>query len=233
MLTGLVVNYGYEKLLKLMEGNIAVAKEHLTTYFLTHDKEITHEQASYLANFAMQVLQTAGQIAVHQVASKRFNAVRKGGGSGEAKPKTRQGRIGKKGGVKPTKATPKDTQAAKAAEKTMKGTAVQSGNVQSIKIGRKLDYVFGKATGRVHNVQRSITMEKTLSSIGIFDNRIGRELVQEHLIATFRNSNNVKTVNTKGFVVKESLLMGPRGGVLIESIWNENEGELISVILKK
>jgi hypothetical protein len=39
----------------------------------------------------MKVLHTAGQIAVHQVAANRFNAVRK-----VPKLKTRQGRIGKR-----------------------------------------------------------------------------------------------------------------------------------------
>jgi hypothetical protein len=92
-----VVNYGYDQVLRLLDGNIEVAKQHLTTYFSKHDTEITPEQARYLANVAMQVLQTGGQIAVHQVAANRFNAGRKGGGSGETKPKTKQGRIGEKG----------------------------------------------------------------------------------------------------------------------------------------
>jgi len=47
LLTGLVVNYGYEQLLKLMEGNLELAKEHLTTYFQKHDEDITLEQAQY------------------------------------------------------------------------------------------------------------------------------------------------------------------------------------------
>jgi len=91
----LVTNYGYCKVLKLLDGNLEVAKQHLTTYFLGHDAEITLEQASYLANCAMKVLQTAGQIAVHQVAANRFSAVRK-----VAKLKTRPGRIGNKGVTK-------------------------------------------------------------------------------------------------------------------------------------
>jgi len=43
LLTGLVVNYGYEQLLKLIEGNLELAKEHLTTYFQEHDEDITAE----------------------------------------------------------------------------------------------------------------------------------------------------------------------------------------------
>ena len=73
----LVTNYGYDQVLKLLDGKIEIAKAHLTTYFLDHDSEITPEQAGYLANFAMQVLKTAGQIAVHQVAATKFNALRK------------------------------------------------------------------------------------------------------------------------------------------------------------
>ncbi len=91
----LVTNYGYHQVLKLLDGNIEVAKTHLTTYFTEHDKEITPEQASYLADCAMKVLQTAGQIAVHQVAARKFDAVRN-----RAKPQTRQGGIGKKSGAK-------------------------------------------------------------------------------------------------------------------------------------
>jgi hypothetical protein len=37
-----VVNYGYEKLLKLMEGNIEVAKEHLTSRPLTKGNFIAY-----------------------------------------------------------------------------------------------------------------------------------------------------------------------------------------------
>jgi len=94
----LVTNYGYHQVLKLLDGNIEVAKAHLTTYFTEHDKEITPEQASYLGDCAMKVLQTAGQIAVHQVAARKFDAVRK-----VAKLKTRPGGIGKKGGAKISK----------------------------------------------------------------------------------------------------------------------------------
>ena len=61
-----------------MEGNLELAKEHLTTYFQKHDEDITLEQAQYLANFSVKVLETAGQIAIHQIAAKGFNKVSKG-----------------------------------------------------------------------------------------------------------------------------------------------------------
>jgi hypothetical protein len=95
-------------------------------------------------------------------------------------------------------------------------------------IGTKLDYLFGKATGRPHSVQRSIAMQNSLESIGIFDTLIGRELVHRHLISAFKDSKNIKAIDN--FCTKESLLMGHRGGVLVKSVWKD--GELISVILK-
>ena len=73
LLTGLVVNYGYEQHLKLMECNLELTKEHLTTYLQKHDEDITSEQAQYLANISVKVLETAGQIAIHQIAAKGFN----------------------------------------------------------------------------------------------------------------------------------------------------------------
>ena len=44
-------------------------------------------RGDYLANCAMKVLQTAGQIAVHQAAAKGFNKVRRGVGAVKSAPK--------------------------------------------------------------------------------------------------------------------------------------------------
>ncbi|WP_345231342.1 hypothetical protein, partial [Olivibacter ginsenosidimutans] len=41
-------------------------------------------------------------------------------------------------------------------------------------IGTKLEYVFGKATGSAHNIERSTGMLRQLESVGIFDNAAGR-----------------------------------------------------------
>jgi hypothetical protein len=97
----LVVNYGYNQVLSLLDGNTEVAKQHLTTYFSEHDAEITPEQASYLGNVAMQVLHTAGQIVVHQVAATKFNAVRQG--SGVKQSIEEKGGAGRRGGVQAIK----------------------------------------------------------------------------------------------------------------------------------
>ena len=48
---------------------------------------------------------------------------------------------------------------------------------RSSELGNKLDYIFGKATGDKHNIERSISMENLLNKIGIFDNASGREYI--------------------------------------------------------
>jgi len=55
----------------------------------------------------------------------------------------------------------------------------------SANIGTKLEYVFGNATGNKHNIARSLEMERTLNSIGIFDNSAGREYMTEVLVDAF------------------------------------------------
>ena len=94
-------------------------------------------------------------------------------------------------------------------------------------IGSKLDYVFGQATGRMHNIERSTTMLRQLESIGLFDNAIGRNYLKEHLKNTFKVVKGINQPN--GRVLRESFLMGPNGGVKVESIWEENK--LISIII--
>ncbi len=88
-------------------------------------------------------------------------------------------------------------------------------------LGRKLDYVFGKATGAVHNIERSTDMLRQLNSIGIFDNAVGRSLLRGHLRAVFQNTKGILQDN--GRYLRESLLMGPNGALKVESIWERNK----------
>lgn len=93
------------------------------------------------------------------------------------------------------------------------------------KIGNKLDYVFGKATGSVHNIERSTGMLKQLQSIGIFDNAAGRSLLQAHLESVYNGTKGV--LQSNGRYLRESLLMGPNGALKIESVW---EGDKLKTI---
>jgi RHS repeat-associated protein len=94
-------------------------------------------------------------------------------------------------------------------------------------IGTKLEYIFGKATGSAHNIERSTGMLKQLESVGIFDNAAGRSLMNSHLESVYSGTKGI--LQTNGRYLRESLLMGPRGGLKVESIWEGNK--LITVKL--
>jgi RHS repeat-associated protein len=94
-------------------------------------------------------------------------------------------------------------------------------------IGTKLEYVFGKATGSAHNIERSTGMLRQLESVGIFDNAQGRSLMRSHLEDVYSGTQGV--VQSNGRYLRESLLMGPRGGLKVESVWEGNK--LITVKL--
>jgi RHS repeat-associated protein len=84
-------------------------------------------------------------------------------------------------------------------------------------IGSKLEYIFGKATGSAHNIERSTGMLRQLESVGIFDNAAGRALLKNHLEAAYSSAKAV--LQSNGRYLRESLLMGPNGGLKVESIW--------------
>ena len=87
------------------------------------------------------------------------------------------------------------------------------------KIGEKLKYVFGKATGSAHNVERSTTMARQLGRIGIFDNEIGSACLRSHLKAVLNDTNSILKIQDNGRILRESMLMGPNGGVKVHSVW--------------
>ena len=101
-------------------------------------------------------------------------------------------------------------------------------------IGNKLDFLFGKATGRAHNIQRSRVMQSQLAKIGILDTPANRAFVELQLIATYNNPLSISNVNARGdglaFTTRNSLLMGPGGGLRMQSTWLNNY--LITIILQ-
>jgi hypothetical protein len=87
-------------------------------------------------------------------------------------------------------------------------------------INRKLDYIFGNASGTQHNINRSIDMERQLNRIGIYDNVEGREIVSDHLYNTYNDPTSIlKVQESTGRIIRESLLAGPEGIVKFRSIW--------------
>lgn len=102
------------------------------------------------------------------------------------------------------------------------GTAADTG----AQLGNKLDFILGKSGG--NNAARSIGMLRDLESIGVSDTPVMREYLTEHLNTVLEDATSI--VEDNGIrQTRESLLMGPYGGIKVESIW---EGQkLITVMI--
>jgi len=95
------------------------------------------------------------------------------------------------------------------------GTAVAASKLPVL--GEKLAYLFGKATGRLHNLERTADLARQLARIGVYDNAAGRALLRAHLGEVL---NSVKGVlQADGAFTRESLLVGPNGFLKVESTW--------------
>ena len=97
-------------------------------------------------------------------------------------------------------------------------------------ISRKTDFMLGRATGRVHNIERSKGMFEQIKKIGLWDNRETRGVIKDNLINTLKDPSSVVKELKEGRVLRESLLSGPKGHLKVESIWKDNK--LITVKLK-
>jgi len=84
-------------------------------------------------------------------------------------------------------------------------------------IGNKLLYLFGKASGNAHNIERSTVMARQLSAIGVFDDLAGNAYLRGHLGEVLNSTQGI--LQSNGRVLRESLLMGPNGSLKMESIW--------------
>jgi len=87
-------------------------------------------------------------------------------------------------------------------------------------VGNKLEYVFGKATGNLHNIQRSVDLQRKVNSIGIYDNENGRKIILDALSRTLNDKTSIKESLRDGRTLRESLLVGPQGVLKMETIWD-------------
>ena len=71
-------------------------------------------------------------------------------------------------------------------------------------------------------------MLRQLESIGIFDNLAGRSLLNTHLERVYSGTQGI--LQSNGRYLRESVLMGPRGGLKVESIWEGNKLITIKLI---
>lgn len=97
-------------------------------------------------------------------------------------------------------------------------------------LGNKIDFVLGRATGRAHNIQRSRSMLASLNRIGLQDNAATRRLLEENITAAYRDPSSIVSSTVDGWIERESLLMGPGGGVKITTQWKGRD--LISAIVE-
>ena len=93
-------------------------------------------------------------------------------------------------------------------------------------ISNKLDYLFGMASGNQHNIDRSLSMLAQMERIGLPDNPTNRAILFDHLVNVSHDASNIIN-NNAGRVTRESLLMGPTGGVKLKTVW---EGEKLITI---
>ena len=148
-----------------------------------------------------------------------------------------------------------DTKATDKNEKTVKNdiktnelnlNTKKLSKVNIAQIDRKLDYLFGKAMGREHNIHRTKSMQISLKHIGVYDNKAGRNALINHFEKVFNDPTSIVETKMKTFTynelpdkplghyistTRESFFMGPGGGVLFESVWKGNELE--SVIIRR
>ena len=148
-----------------------------------------------------------------------------------------------------------DTKATDKNEKTVKNdiktnelnlNTKKLSKVNIAQIDRKLDYLFGKAMGREHNIHRTKSMQISLQHIGVYDNKAGSNALINHFEKVFNDPTSIVETKMKTFTynelpdkplghyistTRESFFMGPGGGVLFESVWKGNELE--SVIIKR
>lgn len=88
-------------------------------------------------------------------------------------------------------------------------------------------------------------MELELENIGIYDNTNGRDYLTQHLNNVLNDPSNISGVEERSYVAKElagkpvltytattkeSLLMGPYGGVKLETVWDGNR--LLTIVIK-
>lgn len=98
------------------------------------------------------------------------------------------------------------------------------------KIIQKLSYLFGQATGSPDNMIRSREMLRLLESIGIYDTIENRHYMVSQIEAAFYDSTNIIRTQLDGRIVKDALLIGKRGALRMETVWQNNK--LITIFLK-
>ncbi|MCK4261456.1 MAG: hypothetical protein KAX49_20985 [Halanaerobiales bacterium] len=86
-------------------------------------------------------------------------------------------------------------------------------------LGRKLDYLFGKATGKRHNIDRSVGLLRQMERIGFPDSPKAREYMNHIFTEILNDPTTFVCIQENGRVLRDFLLVGPNGLLKLESIW--------------
>lgn len=92
----------------------------------------------------------------------------------------------------------------------------------------KYNYLFGRATGSEHNIERTAQLALDMKWLGVSDNQEGYTLLDDHLKAVGQDPTNVieQSIDEWGRTIfrKQSLFAGPSGKfALFESRWWADE----------
>ena len=167
---------------------------------------VTGKGADIILTWNTTVLTAVAPVSIAAKRALTEAALRAGSTATAAKGAASKGATASKGGTAPKPAT-----------------AGNAGTIAPSKVapelGGKLNYMFGRATGAAHNVQRSQSMLAQMHRIGLSDTVANRAYVAQHLTKVARDASNIVVTQANGRVVRQSLLMGPKGGLKLESIW--------------
>ena len=107
---------------------------------------------------------------------------------------------------------------------------------------KKYNYLFGNVKNDSHNTPRALQNKQQLSSIGIYNDKNGREIINKSLNETLSIRNSVKDTYSKNidgkyhrFEAREGIITGPGGIRKFEShfeIMNDGSRRLTTIIFK-
>jgi RHS repeat-associated protein len=86
----------------------------------------------------------------------------------------------------------------------------------------KLGYMFGRATGSAHNIERAVGNVEALAKIGILESAGGKQILREALEAVAADSRSAAggfTNQYGSYEIRFSLLKGPGGFAKLRSTW--------------
>jgi RHS repeat-associated protein len=105
---------------------------------------------------------------------------------------------------------------------SLRGVIGESVTARSPMLGNKLAYFLGEATGSAHNIERSTTMARQLSRIGLWNNTETQTYLTQHLTDLLKDDANILMTQSNGRIVRESLLPGPGGFLKWRTVWEQN-----------